>query len=338
MSTPKISIIIPIHNVEPYIDRCVMSVRKQTLKDIEIILVENLSTDNSLEKCRQHAAADSRVKVLTLDVADLSSARNAGVKVAQAPFVGFADSDDWIEEDMYETLLDAIKSNNADMAYCNYMLDYEDGTVKYPFKDTGKISVLDARQAQRDIIMERATSASWVRLYRKELFDKFQFPEGRYFEDHCSIYRWTADCQRLVHVDRPLYHYFMRTDSICSSLLNNPRKVVDFFDAEFDRLEYIEENNLFTDPNELYEARSYIIKQSITHLKTYTSAMPRATLKDPELKRMRQSLLKCLRYTRQEIKPRTYNKLRRIAYIWPIYYLLHRKPNAKSSRHVAQKA
>lgn len=337
MPTPQISIIIPVHNVEPYIDRCVMSVRKQTLKDIEIILVENLSTDNSLEKCHRHAAADSRVKVLTIDVADLSSARNAGVRAAQAPIIGFVDSDDWIEGDMYETLLHAMQSNKADMAYCNYMLDYEDGTVKCPFKDTGSLSVLDARQAQRDIIMERATSASGVRLYRKELFDKFQFPEGRYFEDHCSIYRWTADCRRLVHVDRPLYHYFMRTDSICSSLLSNPRKVIDFFYAEFERLEYIEQNNLFTDPVELYEARSYIIKQSITHLKTYTSAMPKASLRDPELKRMRKSLLKCLRYSRKEIKPRTYNKLRRIAYIWPIYYLLHRKPNAKSNRHVAKK-
>lgn len=333
---PKISVIIPVHNVEPYIDRCVMSVRNQTLQDIEIILVENLSTDNSLEKCRRHAADDPRVKVLTIDIADLSTARNAGVEAAQAPLIGFADSDDWVEEDMYETLLDAMQSNKADMAYCNYMLDYEDGTTKSPFKDSGKISVVDARQAQRDIIMERATSASWVRLYRRELFDRFRFPEGRYFEDHCSIYRWTAECRKLVHVDRPLYHYFMRTDSICSSLLANPRKVVDFFDAEFDRLEYIERNNIFPDPDELYEARSYIIKQSITHMKTYSSAMPKASLRDPELRRMRQSLLKCLHYSRKEIKPRTYNKLRRIAYIWPVYYLLHRKPNAKSNRHKAQ--
>lgn len=324
---PKISVIIPVHNVEPYIDRCVMSVRNQTLQDIEIILVENLSTDNSLKKCREHEAADPRVKVLVLDVAGPSSARNAGVKAATAPYIGFIDSDDWIDPETYETLLGAAKRHNVEMAYCNYRLDYEDGSFKSVFPDTGKTTPVDIPQLQRDIILERSTSSPCVRIYPREFFDTRQFPVGKFYEDHATMYRWIGCYKRAVYVDIPFYHYFMRKGSTCHSYSTDTGKIIDLFNAEYERLEYIEQHGIFTDPDELREARTHIIKQSISHLKTYISAIGRSNFNDAELKRMRHNLLKCLSYSRKEIKPRTYNKLRRIAYIWPIYFLLHSKSN-----------
>ena len=100
-ASPKVSVIVPVHNTAPWLDRCVESVRAQTLRDIEIILVENRSTDASPELCDAYPAADARIRVLHLAEAGLSRARNAGLAVATAPYVGFVDSDDYIEPDMF---------------------------------------------------------------------------------------------------------------------------------------------------------------------------------------------------------------------------------------------
>ena len=101
----SVSVIIPVHNTAPYLRRCIESVRNQTLKDIEIILVDNLSTDDSPSICDEYANIDSRVRVLHLDEAGLSIARNAGIEIATAPYIGFIDSDDYIEPTMYENML-----------------------------------------------------------------------------------------------------------------------------------------------------------------------------------------------------------------------------------------
>ena len=119
----SVSVIIPVHNTAPYLERCVESVRNQTLKNIEIILVENKSQDNSPVLCDEYARRDPRIKVLHLSIAGLSIARNAGLKIASAPYVGFIDSDDYISETMFQDLLDAISSSQAEMAYCNFCYD-----------------------------------------------------------------------------------------------------------------------------------------------------------------------------------------------------------------------
>ena len=106
--------------------RCIESVRNQTLKDIEIILVDNLSTDDSPSICDEYANIDSRVKVLHLDEAGLSIARNAGIEIATAPYIGFIDSDDYIEPTMYENMLSVMVQNKVYMVYCNFCFEYED--------------------------------------------------------------------------------------------------------------------------------------------------------------------------------------------------------------------
>lgn len=119
----SVSVIIPIHNTAPYLRRCIESVRNQTLKDIEIILVDNLSTDDSPSICDEYANIDSRVRVLHLDEAGLSIARNAGIEIATAPYIGFIDSDDYIEPTMYENMLSAMVQNKVYMVYCNFALN-----------------------------------------------------------------------------------------------------------------------------------------------------------------------------------------------------------------------
>ena len=118
---PKVSIIIPVYNTAPYLRECLDSVVNQTLKDIEIIIVDDGSTDGSTEICKEYAAKDCRIKLLIQENQGVVVARNSGISLASAPYVGFVDSDDYIELDMYEELLNHIGS--CDMAICGYYLN-----------------------------------------------------------------------------------------------------------------------------------------------------------------------------------------------------------------------
>ena len=160
----SVSVIIPVHNTAPYLRRCIESVRNQTLKDIEIILVDNLSTDASPSICNEYANIDSRVKVLHLDEAGLSIARNAGIEIATAPYIGFIDSDDYIEPTMYENMLSAMLQNKVYMVYCNFCFEYEDGRIEQMYPNTDNVYVRTSQDVQRDIIFEKVSSSACTKL------------------------------------------------------------------------------------------------------------------------------------------------------------------------------
>ena len=167
---PKLSIIVPIYNVEKYLDQCIQSLFRQTLRNIEIILVENKSQDNSPVLCDEYARRDPRIKVLHLSIAGLSIARNAGLKIASAPYVGFIDSDDYISETMFQDLLDAISSSQAEMAYCNFCYEYEDGKIETVYTDSGHTCIRQPKEVIEDIICEKVSSSSCTKLFMEELF------------------------------------------------------------------------------------------------------------------------------------------------------------------------
>ena len=214
----SVSVIIPVHNTAPYLERCVESVRNQTLKNIEIILVENKSQDNSPVLCDEYARRDPRIKVLHLSIAGLSIARNAGLKIASAPYVGFIDSDDYISETMFQDLLDAISSSQAEMAYCNFCYEYEDGKIETVYTDSGHTCIRQPKEVIEDIICEKVSSSSCTKLFKKELFASLLFPEGVFFEDHAVLYKWVAMCTKVVWVDKVYYYYYQRDGSICHTL------------------------------------------------------------------------------------------------------------------------
>lgn len=123
MNIPKISIIVPIYNAERYINRSIDSLINQKLKEIEIILVNDGSIDNSLEICKKYEELDSRVIVINKENGGVSSARNAGLKIARGEFIGFIDPDDWIENDMYYNMYNSIKNNYSEVVMCNYCIE-----------------------------------------------------------------------------------------------------------------------------------------------------------------------------------------------------------------------
>lgn len=318
---PQISVIIPIHNMSLYMRHCVDSVRNQTLQDLEIILVDNLSSDDSPLICDEYAQLDSRIKVLHLNESGLSIARNAGIDIASAPYIGFIDSDDYIEPNMYEVMLNSIEKYQAGAAYCNLCYEFEDGSACQLYPNTGNISLRLAKDVQCDIILDKVSSSSCTKLFRKELFENKRFPVGMYFEDHSTMYRWLGECDKVVWVDISFYHYLQRSDSICHTI--DVQKRFQFFLAEYDRLDFIEEHRIFDEKNE-FEARNFIIRNCIQHINEYIKIRKTAVLGDSLLFEMRKMISKCLKYSKQELTKKNYNRLRKISYFWLFYYYTHR--------------
>ncbi|CUO65032.1 glycosyltransferase family 2 protein [Clostridium disporicum] len=131
---PLVSVIVPVYNVEKYLNKCVDSIINQTLKDIEIILVNDGSTDNCPSIIDEYAKSDNRIIAIHKENGGQGSARNAGLDIARGEYIGFVDSDDWIDLNMYEELYESLLNNNADIAICSRQVYYEDYSIKYSIK------------------------------------------------------------------------------------------------------------------------------------------------------------------------------------------------------------
>lgn len=315
-----VSVIIPVHNTAPYLWKCVSSVLSQTLSDIEVIVVENCSDDGSYELCDQIASKDCRIKVLHLDKADLAHARNEGIKAASSPYVGFVDSDDYIASEMYEVLCTNAVKYGADMCFCN--LRYEDpaGKVLPPYSsDTGNVDVLSPSETIYGIFTEKISSSACTKIFRKTLFDRFSFPEYRFYEDHDVVYRIVSECRCCVHVDRPYYSYLQRGDSICH--YDTPVRRYHYFLADYGRIRFIEEDRKLFTPEQKCSLEARQVSLCINHFRNFRS-LPGFYRAESEMDDMRSKLLDISRGVRLSFRDRKlYSGIR---YLWPLYVLRHR--------------
>lgn len=314
-----VSIIVPVYNTADYLEKCVESLRNQTLQDIEIILVDNLSTDGSGALCDAYLDRDPRIRVLHLDRSGLSVARNAGVRIASAPYVGFIDSDDHVDPSMYAEMLTAMEQSGADMAYCNFCYEYEDGRTEQVYRDSGAVCVRDSADVTRDIIMERVTSSACTKLFRRSLFDTHAFPEDVFFEDHITVYKWVYECKKVVWIDKPFYYYLQRSTSICHT--PTPLKYYHYFLADYSRVEFLREHPLFPE-SDVRTVNTRLARNCFSH---FRNAMKRARLSDfrEECADMREKLRSFLPLKRSAIQFKYYRRVREIAYWWPLYYCIH---------------
>lgn len=315
----SVSVIVPVHNTAQYLRRCVESIRSQTLKDIEIILVDNASDDDSPLICDEYAKIDSRIKVLHLSEAGLSIARNAGIEIASAPYIGFIDSDDYIEPMMYEHMLTAMVQNEVDMVYCNFCFEYEDGRVEQMYPNTGNVCVRNSKDVQRDIILEKVSSSSCTKLYSRNFFNSHRFPVGMFFEDHATIYWWIGICDKIVWIDTAYYHYIQRDGSICHTF--NPIKRYHYFLAEYPRLEFVRNQDLF-EGKDCFMVVSLIVERCLIHFQEFMRD-DHHRLYPAEIQDMRNKLRIWLSLSKKELAAKYYKRLRKINYFWPIYYWVH---------------
>lgn len=242
----KVSIIVPVHNTQDYVEACVNSLLLQSLEDIEIILVENCSTDASLEVCRRIAAKHSgKVRLLQSDVPDLSTARNVGVAAARSEYVAFVDSDDTVDIVMYEKMYTLAAEQNLDLVYCNHVMLYEDKAPKYAFSEDGSNRVMSPKEMLMMVFTHRINSNACTMLVRRSLFDNLRFPEKMSFEDRAFTFLLIDSSKRVGYINKAFYNYYQRSGSICHTM--SWKRYYDFAESDRRRLQYIKDSPLFSD-------------------------------------------------------------------------------------------
>jgi glycosyltransferase involved in cell wall biosynthesis len=218
-----ISIIVPVYRVEPWLEECVSSIRAQTYRNLEIILVDDGSPDRCGEICDRLAREDGRIRVLHQKNGGLSAARNSGLDLCRGEFLGFVDSDDTIHPEMYARLLENITQNNVKLSFCH--------TVAYDaIKDRPGISkfaipneteCLSASEVIRMALDENKWFSVYTKLYHRSLFDNLRFPINRTNEDYPTTLRIFDRCDTIVVDYCGLYSYRKRENSITTAPIND---------------------------------------------------------------------------------------------------------------------
>ncbi len=203
----KISVIIPVYNVEKTVGKCLQSVLNQTFSDIEVIIVNDGTKDNSMEVVNQYAV-DKRVKIITKKNAGLPQARRTGFLQAQGECVFFIDSDDWIEENTLELLYIAMQKANADISCCNFVTDYA-GSAKIEKRRLKRQGLLSQSEAVSELHnMSAVFECVWNKLYKKSVVSSKDFPTGNFIgEDYCTVMSIILKSNRIVQIENALYHY-----------------------------------------------------------------------------------------------------------------------------------
>lgn len=211
----KISVIVPVYNSAKYLRKCIESITGQTYRDLEIILIDDGSADNSGAICDEYAAKDERIIVIHQKNMGASIARNKGLDICTGSYIGFVDGDDWIAPDMYEFLHGAILDHNADISICGYYIETEADGVCGAENDDGKTTVYSSREAIREVIQDKLIySYFWDKLYRKEMFSELRFRKGIILEDIATMYKIFMCAGNIVTCNVPKYYYLQRNNSL----------------------------------------------------------------------------------------------------------------------------
>ncbi len=219
LNIPKISIIVPVYKVEPYLRKCVDSILAQTYKNLEIILVDDGSPDGCPAICDEYSEKDSRVRVIHKPNGGLSDARNAGLEIATGEWLSFIDSDDWIEPSMYETLLKNANIHDAQISVGGVLDELITDNEIIVTKTTAGESVITETREKIDAISHFLSHSwsAWDKIYRREVFDGIRYPVGEINEDEAIALHLLDKCDRVVYTNEPFYHYIRRPESITTS-------------------------------------------------------------------------------------------------------------------------
>lgn len=206
-----VSVIVPVYNVEQYLDVCVNSIINQTYKNLEIILVDDGSTDASETICDEWALKDDRIKVIHKENGGLSDARNTGMRMSEGEYIFFVDSDDYIKGNAIEELVCALERDNADIVIADSIC-FNDGEDVQESAYFGENKLYNQYQAAEHYA-SLAWSA-WNKLYRRDVHISIEFPVGRIHEDEAIMFYLIANSQKILHIGQQLYYYRKRKGSI----------------------------------------------------------------------------------------------------------------------------
>ncbi len=213
---PKISVIVPIYNVEEYLPRCIDSILAQTFTDFELWLVDDGSPDKCGEICDAYAKKDSRIRVIHKENGGLSDARNAALDKITGEYISFIDSDDWVSPNFLENMLISMERHNAELVICNFVAAYEDGKKEIMYQPATSEMVLSGDAVFCEVLQPSACN----KMYKAEIFNSIRYPKGRLYEDAYVYPDVLSQVKTLVLTGQDDYFYFKRSDSIMRSSYN----------------------------------------------------------------------------------------------------------------------
>jgi glycosyltransferase involved in cell wall biosynthesis len=225
----KVSIIVPIYNVEKELSRCIDSLLKQSYINIEVILIDDGSTDSCSELCDRYVVIDSRLRVIHRENGGLSAARNSGLDVVTGKYIAFVDADDWVAEDFIETLVTNMEREDADISIVGYTMIWDDGR-KRRFSSDKQYYVFERDEAIRELLIHKKFQCMVCqKMYKAEIFNKLRFPEGKLYEDVAVGLPSFLLCNKVVCCGKSKYFYYQRSGSIVNSKFS--RKKLYFLDC-----------------------------------------------------------------------------------------------------------
>ena len=209
-----VSIVVPVYNISEYVGRCLDSLLKQTYRNIEIIVVNDGSTDDSFLICEKYSS-DSRVRLFSKTNGGLSSARNYGIEVSNGDYICFVDGDDYISNNYVERLLQLILDSEADIAVCNFYYEFDGYCNLRDHKNISKDIVLSNIDAIKNIYsFDSFGVATWNKMFKKDSFDSIRFPLGKISEDYYIMFELFYNSKKIAYTTEPLYFYVQREGSI----------------------------------------------------------------------------------------------------------------------------
>lgn len=261
-----VSIIVPVYNVEQYLPRCIESLQKQTEEKIEIILVDDGSSDHSGEICDVYAAKDSSIKVIHKENGGLSDARNCGLDVSIGEYIAFVDADDYVDCEYVDKMKKEMLEKNCDIVQCGYKRVYKDGSTK----KFGAGAKINSGKEIQGYLYEPGKSEPYViacnKLYRRKCFDSIRFPFGRIHEDYATTYKIFYEAAIISTIEDSLYYYVMRSGSIMQT--ENERSLFHWAMAEKERWEFYEGKEMLFLASRAKKKYYYRLKDCINHKNT----------------------------------------------------------------------
>ena len=246
MEKNKISVIVPVYGVEAYLEKCLDTLVNQTLKDIEIIVINDSSPDDSQKIIDRYAKKYKNIKAFTKPNGGLSDTRNFGIKKATGEYIAFLDSDDYVKEDMYEKMYKKAKDGNFDIVVCDLNIVYENSDVvkrAYSNIDNDTTNIKEA--------MLKIYPAAWNKIFKRKLFnDQITFKKGVWFEDVEFIYKILPYIKNIGVIHEPFNQYLQRKGSITKSV--DPR-IYHYIDNWNGLIDYYKENNLYDEYKKEFE-------------------------------------------------------------------------------------
>lgn len=233
-----ISIIVPVYNIKDYVEKCICSLVQQTYHALEIILVDDGSTDGSGEICDQYMQRDERIRVYHKKNGGLSDARNYGLDRATGMYLAFVDGDDWVHPQMYEVLMSVMQKEQADLVSCDFERDDPSFAEKsIEWKNT-KYNMFSKEQVMVNLGISKIVA--WNKLYRAKLFDHIRYPYGKLHEDEYVIHEIIWQCNKIVSIKQAMYFYTIRDASIVAML--TPKRIEDALEGLEQRIRFAAEH------------------------------------------------------------------------------------------------